>query len=95
MLSKARFNTDTSNFMQLKGLFKCTEKRCKIYLLYVNEGNSFVMSNNMKWELRSHVTCRDINVIYYLKCNMCDRKETYFGKTVGDNVVGFKILIQN
>ena len=53
------------------------------------------MSNNMRWELRSHVTCRDINVIYYLKCNMCDRKETYFGKTVGDNVVGFKILIQN
>ena len=71
LLSKARFNTDTNNFIQLKGLFKCTDKRCKICLLYVNEGNSFVMSNNMRWELRSHVTCRDINVIYYLKCNMC------------------------
>ena len=47
-----------------------------------------VMSNNMKWELRSHVTCRDINVIYYLKCNTCDH-----GKTVGDNVVGFKSRI--
>ena len=53
------------------------------------------MSNNMRWELRSHVTYRDVNVIYYLKCNMCDCKETHFGKTVGDNVVGFKILIQN
>ena len=48
LLSKARFNTDTNNFIQLKGLFKCTDKRCKICLLYVNEGNSFVMSNNMK-----------------------------------------------
>ena len=62
-------------------------------LLYVNEGNSFVMFNNMRWELCSHVTCRDINVIYYLKCNMCDHKETCIGKTSGDNVVGFKSRI--
>ena len=47
----------------------------------------------MRWELHSHVTCRDINVIYYLKCNMCDHKETYIGKTVGDNVAGFKSRI--
>ena len=62
-------------------------------LLYLNEGNSFVMSHKMTWELRSFVTCRDINVIYYLKCNMSDHKETYNGKTVGDNVVGFKSRI--
>ena len=70
LLSKARFNADTSNFIQLKGLFKYTDKRCKICFLYVNKGNTFVMSNNMRWELRSQVTCRDINVIYYSKCNM-------------------------
>ena len=51
--------------------------------MYVNEGNSFVISNNMGWELCSHD----------LKCNMCDHKETYIGKTVGDNVVGFKSRI--
>ena len=51
------------------------------------------MSNNMRWELRSHVTCRDINVLYYLKCNTYDHKETYIGKTFGDNVVGFKSRI--
>ena len=51
------------------------------------------MSNNMRWELRSHVTCRDINVIYYLKCNVCDHKEMYIGKMVGNNVVGFKSRI--
>ena len=52
-----------------------------------------VMSNNMRWELLSHVTCRDISLIYYLKCNMCDHKETYIRKTVGDNVVGLKSRI--
>ena len=65
LLSKVRFNTDTNNFIQLIGLFKCTDKRCKISLLYVIEGNSFVMSNNMRWELSSDVTCRDKYVIYY------------------------------
>ena len=47
----------------------------------------------MRWELRSHVTCRDINEIYYLKCNICDHKETYIGKTVDNNVVGCKSKI--
>ena len=31
--------------------------------------------------------------MYYLKCNMCDHRETYTGKIVGDNVVGFKSRI--
>ena len=47
----------------------------------------------MRWELRSHVTCRDINEIYYLKCNICDHKETYIGKAVDNNVVGCKSKI--
>ena len=75
VLSNARFNTDTN--IQPKGLFKRTDKRCKICLLYINEGNNFVMYNNMRWEFRSHLICRGINVIYYLKCNMCDHKETF------------------
>ena len=37
LLSKARFNTDTNSFLQLKGLFKCTDKHCKVCLLDVNE----------------------------------------------------------
>ena len=47
----------------------------------------------MRWELRLHVTCRDINVIYFLKCNTCHHKETHIGKTVAENVVGFKSRI--
>ena len=47
----------------------------------------------MRWEVHSHVTCRYINVIYYLKCNMYDHKETYIETTVDDNVGGFKSKI--
>ena len=47
-LSKAKFNTDTNNFIQPKGLFKCTDKHCKICSLYVNQDNSLIMSNNMR-----------------------------------------------
>ena len=93
LLPKGRFDTYTNNFIQPKVLFKCTDKRCKICSLYVNEDSSFTMSNNMRWELHLHVTCRNINVIYYLKFNTCDHKETYIGKTVSDSVVGFKSRI--
>ena len=69
LLPKGRFDTYTNNFIQPKGLFKCTDKRCKICSLYVNEDSSFTMFNNMRWELHLHVTCRNINVVYYLKFN--------------------------
>ena len=47
----------------------------------------------MRLELRSYVTCTDINITYYLKYNMCDHTETHIGKTVGDDVVGVKSRI--
>ena len=90
LLTRARFNAEINAFRQQNGIFKCIDKRCKICWLYIVEGHSFIMSNNMRWELRSHATCRSINIIYYLKCNMCKKKETYIGKTVGDNIFGFK-----
>ena len=93
LLPKGRFDTYTNNFIQPKGLFKCTDKRCKICSLYVNEDNSFVMSSNMRWKLCSNVTCRVVNVMHKLKCNTCDHSDTYIGKMVGDKVVGFKSRI--
>ena len=44
----------------------------------------------MRWELQSYVTDRPTNIMYYLKCNMCKKKESYIGKAVGDIIVGFK-----
>ena len=40
------------------------------------------MSNNIGWKQQSHVTCGSINIIYYLKCNMCSKREIFNGKTV-------------
>ena len=51
-----------------RGILNIEINAAKSCWLYANEGNNFVMSNSMRWELRSHVTCRGINVIYYLKC---------------------------
>ena len=78
LLIRAKFDTKINNFGQQNGLFKCLT-------LYIVEGHNF----GMRWELRSHVTCRSINIIYYLKCNKCSKKETYTGRT-GANIAGFK-----
>ena len=88
--TQARFNTEINAFGHQNGLFKCLDKCCKICSLYIVEGHSFFISNNMRLELRWHVTCKSINIIYYLKCNMCMQKKTYIGKTVCDNIVGFR-----
>ena len=56
LLTRARFNTKIYAFGQQNGLFKCTENSSKIYSLHIAEGHSCIMSNNMRWELRSHVT---------------------------------------
>ena len=90
LLTRARFNTGINASQQRSGLFKCIDKRCKICSLYIAERHSFIMSNNLRWELRSHVTSRSINIIYYLKCNLCKKKKTYIGKTICENIIGFK-----
>ena len=46
----------------------------------------------MRWELRSHVTCRDINVLlmYYLKYNMRDHKKRILEKRLGTMLLVLK-----
>ena len=90
ILTSAIFKNNLTFNFRPNGLFKCKNKRCKICALYINECTSFICSNNVTWEIRSNVTCRDVNVVYYLKCNMCNHRTTYIGKTVGDLAVGFK-----
>ena len=89
LLTRARFNTEINAFRQQNGFFKCIYKRCKICSLYITERHSFIMLNNMRWELRSHFTYRSVNIIYCFKCNMSKKKESYIGKSVGDTIVGF------
>ena len=51
------------------------------------------MSNAQVWEICRKTDCHSVNVIYSLKCNMCNEKETYIGKTKGGNAKGFNIRI--
>ena len=72
---------------QLKpnGLFRCNRPNCKLCQLYIQECNSFTTANGKNWEIRSHITCRSRNVLYYLKCLWCPEptvfEETYSGRT--------------
>ena len=45
-------------------------------------------SNNILWEIRSNNTCGSVNVIYYLRFNIWNKKETYIEKTVRTFMLG-------
>ena len=51
------------------------------------------MSNGQVWESRRKIDCHSVNVIYYLKCKMCNKKETYIRKIIEDNTKRFKVRI--
>ena len=87
-LTRANFTLSISPSHK-NGIFKCTDKRCKICRLYLQECSNFKLSNGKNWEVRSHITCNAKNVIYFLTCNFCNYT-TYIGITTGDEFVGFK-----
>ena len=49
--------------------------------MYLQSQPSFTLSSGKVWHVKSNITCSSKNVIYYLKCNRCDGKDTYIGKT--------------
>ena len=63
-----------------KGVFNCKDKKCKICQLYLQACKSFKTANDTTWEIRCHIDCNSLNVIYYLVCNAC-KVITYTGKT--------------
>ena len=80
-LASSRF---ISNFKNIRypGTYKCSDKRCKRCQIYLNETNEFTMSNGQIWEICREIECDSVNMIYYLKCKMCNKKETYIKKTI-------------
>ena len=48
---------------------------------YIENCTSFVTSNHVTWEIRSHINSNSKNVIYYLECNICNGQVTKTGKT--------------
>ena len=79
-LTRAEFKSNRQP-SKCVGLFKCSDKRCKICKLYIQECKSFLTANGKEWFVRSHITCQTRCVIYYLECIPCDGKTTYCGKT--------------
>ena len=63
------------------GIFaECSDSRCNLCKIYVQECSSFICANGEIWEIKSHINCNSKNVEYYLVCNMCN-EVSYTGKT--------------
>ena len=90
-MASSRF---TSNFENIRKprTYKCSDKRSQKYPNYLNETKTFTMYNGQVWEVHRETDCHSASVIYYLKCNMCNKKEAYIGK-IGDYTKGFKVRI--
>ena len=80
------------NFKNIRkrGTYKWSDKRYKICQCYSIETNKFTMSNRQVWERRRKIDYYSVNVVYYLKCKICNKKETYIAKTIVVNAKGFK-----
>ena len=63
------------------GVFRCNSSKCEICKFgYLQEGKSFVTSDGRTWDVKCHITCHSLNVLYFLVCNFCNT-ETKLGKT--------------
>ena len=76
-ITRAKFTTEEKDIE--KGIFKCSNLRCKICIKYLQECKSFVGKNDKRWYVKSHITCHSKFVEYYLVCAFCG-KETYTGR---------------
>jgi hypothetical protein len=74
-------NANEDDTLKPTGLHKCSHPRCKICLLYIQEGDSFVTANGTTWIVRCYADCKSRNVLYYLKCCFCNGDTSYTGKT--------------
>ena len=54
-----------------RGTYKCSNSKCKICRLYLQEEASITMANGTIWEIRSRPNCHSMNIIYYLVCSFC------------------------
>ena len=81
ILSSSRYTSDSSADKKENGVFRCKSSKCEICKFgYLQEGKSFVTSNGRTWDVKCHITCHSLNVLYYLVCNFC-HTETKLGKT--------------
>ena len=80
LLTRAEFSSINNKEDKNNGLFKCNDIRCQLCNKYIQECTHFVTSNNVKWDIREKIMCNSKNVLYFLKCSICNLT-TYTGKT--------------
>ena len=85
-VTKAAFTSipPTISDQPQNGLFRCKRPNCKLCSLYIQECASFITANGYEWEIRCHIDCHSVNVLYYLKCLSYPdplNPVTYTGKT--------------
>ena len=81
IVSSSRFNSNDDRKSRERGVFRCSSKKCEICVFgYLQECKEFLVSNGTNWNVKCHITCGSLNVIYFLKCCYCLR-ETKLGKT--------------
>ncbi len=78
MLTSAKFSTNT--YVKENGIFHCNRSNCNICKDYLVECKSFAAENGFIWEIKSHITCHSMNVLYFQRCNYCN-KVSNVGKT--------------
>ena len=81
ILSSSRFNSNEPETRNEKGIYHCKHNGCEICSLnYLQQCREFITSNGTVWNVKCHITCNSLNVIYFLKCIYC-LQETKLGKT--------------
>ena len=55
-LASSRFISNLKHIRK-PGTYKCSDKRCKICQIYLNETNKFTMSNGQVWEIYRDGQC--------------------------------------
>ena len=53
------------------GITLCNNRECKLCRSYLQPVDSFVTSNGANWSIRSLVTCKRKNIVYFSSCNLC------------------------
>ena len=83
ILTNAKFTSESISQTRnrMPGIFLCDKTRCKLRKLYLQPVDHFTTANGTEWQIRSHVTCKSTNVVYFLTCNMCNGAMNYIGQT--------------
>ena len=77
-LTSSKFITGNEN--QKTGIFRCSDKRCKICKIYLQTGDSVIMADGSTWYIKCYGTCNSTNTVYFQICNFC-KEESNIGKT--------------